>query len=137
MVIEILSRTTTNRKSSVNQFFPTMLKTRVNNGSIYDWFTEDYRDKFQKVMLRVIKRDGMYNYSKCIPNGSELPDNWFVVQQKRTDDFNKYYSMKSEEVKELSPKYRTNITEYDDEKYIYLVREFKLGQKLFPQVFNV
>ena len=47
-----------------------MLKTRVNNGSIYDWFTEDYRDKFQKVMLRVIKRDGMYNYSKCIPNGS-------------------------------------------------------------------
>ena len=118
--------------SSVNQFFPTMLKTRVNNGSIYDWFTEDYRDKFQKVMLRVIKRDGMYNYSKCIPNGSELPDNWFVVQQKRTDDANKYYSMKSEEVKELSPKYRTNITEYDDEKYIYLVREFKLGQKLFP-----
>ena len=99
-----------------------MLKTRVNNGSIYDWFTEDYRDKFQKVMLRVIKRDGMYNYSKCIPNGSELPDNWFVVQQKRTDDANKYYSMKSEEVKELSPKYRTNITEYDDEKYIYLVR---------------
>ena len=118
--------------SSVNQFFPTMLKTRVNNGSIYDWFTKDYRDKFQKVMLRVIKRDGMYNYSKCIPNDSELPDNWFVVQQKRTDDANKYYSMKSEEVKELSPKYRTNITEYDDEKYIYLVREFKLGQKLFP-----
>ena len=36
--------------------------------------------------------------------------------------------MKSQEVKELSPKYRTNITEYDDEKYIYLVREFKLGQ---------
>ena len=42
--------------------------------------------------------------------------------------------MKSEEVKELSPKYRTNITEYDDEKYIYLVREFKLGQKLFPLI---
>ena len=118
--------------SSVNQFFPTMLKTRVNNGSIYDWFTDEYIEKFQKVMLRVIKRDGMYNYSKCIPNGSELPDNWFVVQQKRTDDASKYYSMKSEEVKELPPKYRTNITEYDDNKYIYLVREFELGQKLFP-----
>ena len=118
--------------SSVNQFFPTMLKTRVNNGSIYDWFTDEYREKFQKVMLRVIKRDGMYNYSKCIPNGSELPDNWFVVQQKRTDDASKYYSMKSKEVKELPPKYRTNITEYDDNKYIYLVREFELGQKLFP-----
>ena len=118
--------------SSVNQFFPTMLKTRVNNGSIYDWFTDEYRDKFQKVMLRVIKRDGMYNYSKCIPIDSELPKNWFVVQQKRTDDVSKYYSMKSDEVKKLDSKYITNITEYDDDKYIYLVREFKLGQKLFP-----
>jgi hypothetical protein len=109
-----------------------MLKTRVNNGSIYDWFTDEYRDKFQKVMLRVIKRDGMYNYSKCIPIDSELPKNWFVVQQKRTDDVSKYYSMKSDEVKKLDSKYITNITEYDDDKYIYLVREFKLGQKLFP-----
>ena len=33
--------------SGVNQFFPTMLKTRVQNGSIYDWFTDEYKDKFQ------------------------------------------------------------------------------------------
>ena len=118
--------------SSVNQFFPTMLKTRVNNGSIYDWFTDDYREKFTKVMLRVIKRDGMYNYSKCIPRGSDLPENWFVVQQKRTDDVSKYYSMKSDEVKKLDSKYTTNITDYDDEKFIYLVRVFELGQKIFP-----
>ena len=118
--------------SSVNQFFPTMLKTRVNNGSIYDWFTDEYREKFQKVMLRVIKRDGMYNYSKCIPANSELPTNWFVVQQRRTDDYSKYYSMKSEEVKKLESKYKTNITDYNDDKYIYLVRTFKLGQKIFP-----
>ena len=118
--------------SSVNQFFPTMLKTRVNNGSIYDWFTDDYREKFTKVMLRVIKRDGMYNYSKCIPKGSKLPENWFVVQQKRTDDVSKYYSMNSDEVKKLDSKYTTNITDYDDEKFIYLVRVFELGQKIFP-----
>ena len=118
--------------SSVNQFFPTMLKTRVNNGSIYDWFTDDYREKFTKVMLRVIKRDGMYNYSKCIPKDSELPKNWFVVQQKRTDDVSKYYSMNSAEVKKLDSKYTTNITDFDDEKFIYLVRVFELGQKIFP-----
>ena len=41
--------------SGVNQFFPTMLKTRVNNGSIYDWFTDEYKDKFQKVILRILK----------------------------------------------------------------------------------
>ena len=118
--------------SSVNQFFPTMLKTRVNNGSIYDWFTDDYREKFTKVMLRVIKRDGMYNYSKCIPKDSELPENWFVVQQKRTDDLGNYYSMKADEVKGLESKYTTNITDYDDDKFVYLVRKFKLGQKIFP-----
>ena len=118
--------------SSVNQFFPTMLKTRVNNGSIYDWFTDDYREKFTKVMLRVIKRDGMYNYSKCIPKDSELPENWFVVQQKRTDDLGNYYSMKADEVKGLESKYTTNITDYDDYKFVYLVRKFELGQKIFP-----
>ena len=118
--------------SSVNQFFPTMLKTRVNNGSIYDWFTDDYREKFTKVMLRVIKRDGMYNYSKCIPKDSELPENWFVVQQKRTDDLGNYYSMKADEVKGLESKYTTNITDYDDDKFVYLVRKFELGQKIFP-----
>ena len=118
--------------ASVNQFFPTMLKTRVNNGSIYDWFTDDYREKFTKVMLRVIKRDGMYNYSKCIPKDSELPENWFVVQQKRTDDLGNYYSMKADEVKGLESKYTTNITDYDDDKFVYLVRKFELGQKIFP-----
>ena len=41
--------------SGVNQFFPTMLKTRVNNGSIYDWFTDEYKDKFQKVIKRILK----------------------------------------------------------------------------------
>ena len=74
----------------------------------------------------------MYNYSKCIPKGSELPQNWFVVQQKRTDDLGNYYSMKADEVKGLESKYTTNITDYDDDKYVYLVRKFELGQKIFP-----
>ena len=42
--------------SSINQFFPTMLKTRVQNGSIYDWFTDEYKHKFEKVILRILKR---------------------------------------------------------------------------------
>ena len=69
--------------SAVNQFFPTMLKTRVNNGSIYDWFTEDYKDKFQKVIRRILKRDSMYNWSKCVLRNELLPQNYFVVQHKR------------------------------------------------------
>ena len=73
--------------SGINQFFPTMLKTRVNNGSIYDWFTDEYKDKFQKVILRILKRDSMYNWSKCVLDG---------------------------------------------DTYKFLVRDFQLGQKLFP-----
>ena len=52
--------------SGVNQFFPTMLKTRVNKSSIYTWFTDEYKDKFQKVIRRILKRDSMYNWSRCL-----------------------------------------------------------------------
>ena len=68
--------------SGVNQFFPTMLKTRVQNGSIYDWFTDEYKDKFQKVILRILKRDSMYNWSKCVLVGEGIPENFFIVQHK-------------------------------------------------------
>ena len=53
-----------------------MLKTRVQNGSIYDWFTDEYKHKFEKVILRILKRDSMYNWSKCVKDGEELPENF-------------------------------------------------------------
>ena len=117
--------------SGVNQFFPTMLKTRVNNGSIYDWFTDEYKDKFQKVIRRIIKRDSMYNFSKCIPIGEEIQGEWFVVQQRKISN-PEDLTLSQSEVKNLDRKQRTNVTEYDDEKYSYFIRKFKLGQKIFP-----
>ena len=36
--------------TSINQFFPTMLKTRVGKASIYDWFTDEFQDRFEKVI---------------------------------------------------------------------------------------
>ena len=42
--------------SSINQFFPTMLKTRVQNGSIYDWFTDEYKHKFEKGYIENIEK---------------------------------------------------------------------------------
>ena len=32
-----------------------MLKTRVQNGSIYDWFTDEYQDRFEKVIREYSK----------------------------------------------------------------------------------
>ena len=119
--------------SSVNQFFPTMLKTRVQNGSIYDWFTDEYRDKFQKVIKRILKRDSMYNWSKCLLNGQELPKNFFIVQHKHNSVENIYKQLSVEEVEKLDDKHKTNLPkELDGSTYKFLVRDFELGQKLFP-----
>ena len=60
--------------SGVNQFFPTMLKTKISSGvssegatSIYDHFKEDdLRDKFKKAMFRGLFRDSMYSYGKSV-----------------------------------------------------------------------
>ncbi len=60
--------------SGVNQFFPTMLKTKISMGvssenatSIYDYFKEDgLRDKFKKAMLRGLYKDSMYSFSKSV-----------------------------------------------------------------------
>ena len=119
--------------SGVNQFFPTMLKTRVGKSSIYDWFTDEYKDKFHKVIRRILKRDSMYNWSKCVLNGEELPEHFFVVQHKKNSIENIYKTLTIEEIEKLDDKYKTNLpTELDDENYKFLIHRFELGQKLFP-----
>jgi len=127
--------------SSINQFFPTMLKTRVQNGSIYDWFTDEYQHKFEKVILRILKRDSMYNWSKCVTekqfnskeNNKKMPENFFVVQHKHNAVESMYKTLSVEEVEKLDDKHKTNLPkELDGDTYKFLVRDFELGQKLFP-----
>ena len=60
--------------SVVNQFFPTMLKTKISTGksadnglSIYDHFSDpELEDKFVRIMKRAVKRDSMYSWSRSI-----------------------------------------------------------------------
>ena len=119
--------------SGVNQFFPTMLKTRVNKSSIYTWFTDEYKDKFQKVIRRILKRDSMYNWSRCLLDGEELPENFFVVQHRKNSVESEYLTLSKSEVENLTYLYTTNLPdELDDTKYKFLVHRFKLRQKLFP-----
>ncbi len=138
--------------SSVNQFFPTMLKTKIgvkkNATSIYDYFTDGYKDKFHKIIRRTFKRDSMYSWSKCI-EGTDNEIEWiqknqdnhfFVVQQTKVKN-PEHLTLTSDKIKELFninllyKKHMTNlpdIDKLDDEKYTYYIREFKLGQKIFP-----
>jgi len=59
--------------NGVNQFFPTMLKTRIGDmgdhglNSIYDRIKEDVnKDMFYKAMRRGLRRDSMYTFSKSL-----------------------------------------------------------------------
>ena len=60
--------------SGVNQFFPTMLKTKISIGksadnglSIYDHFGDpEMEEKFVNIMRRAVKRDSMYSWSRSI-----------------------------------------------------------------------
>ena len=57
--------------TGVNQFFPTMMKTKIGIGkesvSIYDRFAEDSNlELFRKAMGRGVRRDSMYAFSKSI-----------------------------------------------------------------------
>ena len=120
--------------SGINQFFPTMLKTTVGKSSIYDWFTDEYKDKFHKVIRRILKRDSMYNWSKCVLKGEELPEHFFIVQHKKNSSVEDIYkTLTVEEINKLDKKYKTNLpSELDDDNYKFLVHKFELGQKLFP-----
>lgn len=70
--------------SVVNQFFPTMLKTKISTGksaegglSIYDHFSDpDMEDKFVNIMKRAVKRDSMYSWSRSIVDKKDENEFW-------------------------------------------------------------
>ena len=122
--------------TSINQFFPTMLKTRVGKASIYDWFTDEFQDRFEKVIRRILKRDSMYNWSKCILKDDEIPEHFFIVQHKKATNTGRYKTLSAEEVYKLDDKHKTNLPkELDGEVNDFFVRTFELEQRIF-QVFE-
>ena len=70
--------------SVVNQFFPTMLKTKISSGksaegglSIYDHFSDPtMEDKFVHIMKRAVKRDSMYSWSRSIVDKKDENPFW-------------------------------------------------------------
>ena len=70
--------------SVVNQFFPTMLKTKISIGksaegglSIYDHFADpNLEEAFVKIMKRSVKRDSMYSWSRSVVNKKDENPFW-------------------------------------------------------------
>ncbi len=70
--------------SAVNQFFPTMLKTKISVGksadgglSIYDHFSDpELEETFVRIMRRAVKKDSMYSWSRSIVNKKDENEFW-------------------------------------------------------------
>ena len=79
--------------SAANQFFPTMLKTKIASGtngetsrSIYDFFTDEMKDTFHHVMRRTLYNDSMYLYSKSI-SSNQIKNPYFREGETLRDFF--------------------------------------------------
>jgi hypothetical protein len=79
--------------SAANQFFPTMLKTKIASGtngetsrSIYDFFTDELKDTFHHVMRRTLYNDSMYLYSKSI-SSNQIKNPYFREGETLRDFF--------------------------------------------------
>lgn len=101
--------------NAVNDFFPTMMKTRINYSkdvnsglSIYDHFAKDtLLDKFVKYASRHFKRDSFYHYS--VPARSEDKEHYGELPFAETGkdwivEFEKNYRSKGKYDYWLSPK---------------------------------
>lgn len=70
--------------SPINQFFPTMLKTKISIGktadgglSIYDHFADpEMEDKFVHIMKRAVRKDSMYSWSRSVVNKKDENPFW-------------------------------------------------------------
>lgn len=90
-------RNTTTAGNAVNQWFPTMMKTRITYGknvaesrSIYDFFAKDELfDTFCTYANRHFKRDSFYHYSNPISEGDLLPGT-----SERVKDFDHFLTLK-------------------------------------------
>jgi len=173
-------RNTSNLGNAVNQWFPTMMKTRINYSqkdiglSIYDHFVnEDLLEKTLRYARRHFKKDSFYQHSQTIVVGSQLEVGsvrhvvtdsksfieWFETKARQYDthDYwiehkkdisysgyndklssNKYLLLTKEELLEYNvpESCMTNIDPEDKEGFIYTIRFFEKGQKLFPAGFR-
>lgn len=150
-------------KTPINQFFPSMYKTRLNTQpSIYDFFSNTgLRLDFKRQIVRNVRFDMMYLYSKYLttPNGrnnSEFFKTWLKRLDENTGFFleginpvelngssNKVYLPHSE-VKKLRKNgilddfdFRNVVVVDDTEPKGYFVRYYSKTERIIPKILQV
>ena len=152
--------------SEVNQFFPYMLKTKINGRSMYDWFSDDELEtEFNRIMVRAFKMDGMFLFTKYL----KLDKNVELDHVKTFENFKSKFSSKNVSYyfeKCLTPLDKNEsedvylsqsdidylssnklITDYDfrnvfevtenEKVYGYRVRIYDRHEKIFPNLIQV
>ena len=144
-------RNTTIVGNAVNQWFPTMMKTRINyskkdNGkSIYDFFArEDLLDTFITYATRHFRRDSFYAYSRPVEQDKVVEISGrayrftnakeFLQAFKATDGFGGKYGYWYD--KRDKKEYSGYNEELKGKKYLRTdegqIRMYEYGQRLFP-----
>ena len=151
-------------KAPINQFFPSMYKVRIDRKpSIYDFFhEEDLQQRFKRHIVRNVRMDGMYLYTKYLTNTNGQLDTDYFQKWKsglngntgfyleRTDQVNnngtthKVY-LPTKSVKKLQGQgilddgdLRNNVDfGDDDEPSGYTVRYYDKNEKIIPNILQV
>ena len=151
-------------KTPINQFFPNMYKVRIDRKpSIYDFFhEEDLQQRFKRHIVRNVRMDGMYLYTKYLTNTNGQLDTDYFQKWKsglngntgfyleRTDQVNnngtthKVY-LPTKSVKKLQGQgilddgdLRNNVDfGDDDEPSGYTVRYYDKNEKIIPNILQV
>lgn len=108
--------------SCINQFFPTMMKTKISNDvsgenakSIYDFFSvPKLKESFKKAMIRGVRKDSMYGFSTSLRleditcSGYDYIRNFdfnvgglWVCENKTKDTNNGLVSLNPDEIRQL------------------------------------
>ena len=150
-------------KFPINQFFPSMYDTRIDRQpSIKDFFfNDDYKSRFKRAIVRNIRMDGMYSFSKYLVNPNGVSDTDYFVKWKSTIDESIGYFLERVKMEDLNGSRGNlyldtqsvkklhgegiledfdfrNILDFGDEDYDgYMVRYYDKNKKLIPSLLQV
>jgi hypothetical protein len=109
---------------AANQFFPTMLKTKISDSvnsdtgkAIYDYFAQDdLKKKFKHIMLRALVQDSMCNYTKSLKKTDNPEIAWTGENVK---DFLRHWK------KDLKKEFGVFVRPYTDKDLDSIVKKYK------------
>lgn len=144
--------------SAIDQFFPTMMKTRINYSesdrgySVYDLFADESKfNKLVTISRKCLKRDSFYHFSHTVERNSNkelfkvsTAEEWIAAWKKNPPvGYGYWIDEKKKPTTKLSSGY--NQVEIDKQLWfekpdkpdkVFYIRVYRLGQKVFPHAFK-